>query len=76
MAATACEVGDFEGRIADRFAEKRAGFAVDGAGEVCGITGIHKADLNAEGGQDIGELRVGAAVEIAGGDDVIASGPD
>ena len=70
------EVGDFQCWIAHGFTEKGAGFAIDGRREIGRIIGINKTDLNAKSGQDFGELRVSAAVEIAGRDDVIASGSE
>ena len=36
------------------------------------VVGIHKAHLNAQGGEDVLELGVGPTVEVAGGNDVVA----
>ena len=65
------EVGDFEGGVGDGFAEQGACFVVDGVGELLGILGIDEADFDSEGGKKVVKLGVGAAVEIAGRDDVI-----
>ena len=66
------EVGDFQRGIGDGLAEQGAGLGVDGGGEVFRVVGIDEAHLDAERGQDVVELGVGAAVEVAGGDDVVA----
>ena len=66
------EVGHFERRIGNGFGEQRAGIGVDGGGEIVGIVGIDEAHLDAEVRQDVLELGVGAAVEVSGGNDVVA----
>lgn len=66
------EVGDFEGGVGDCFAEEGARFVVDSVRELLGVLGIDKADFDAEGGEDVFELGISAAVEVLGGDDVIA----
>ena len=65
------EVGDFEGGVGDGFAEKGAGFFVDGIGKLLGVLGVDEANFDSEGWKDVVELGVRASVEIAGGDDVV-----
>ena len=66
------EVGDVAERVADRFAEHRLGLAVDQFFEGCRVTVIGKAHLDAILRQGVGEQVVGAAVQGAGRDDVVA----
>ena len=46
--------------------------AIDRLGEILRIVRVHELHRDAERGQDVVELRVGAAVEVAGGHDVVA----
>ncbi len=66
------EVGDLERGVGHRLAEQGAGVGVDRGGEAGWVGGVDEADADAERGQDVVELGVGAAVEVAGGDDVVA----
>ena len=52
------EVGDFEGGVGDGFAEKGAGFFVDGIGKLLGILGVDEANFDSEGWKDVVELGV------------------
>jgi len=70
--ADGVEVGDFESRIGDCFAEKSAGFVIDLFGEIFWILRVDEADFDAHGREEIIELRVAASIEISGGDDVIS----
>ena len=70
--ADGVEVGDFERGIRDGFAKKGARFFIDRVGELLGILGVDEADFDPESRKDVLELGVAAAVEILGGDDVVA----
>ena len=67
--------GDVEhvhARVADGLAVEHAGARRDGAAEIFGIVGIDEGGLDAEAAEADVELRVGAAVERLGGDDLVA----
>ena len=66
------EVGHVERRVADRLHVERLRVAVDSAAKRLGIVAIHKLHLDAEALEGDLELVVGAAVEIARRDDVVA----
>mmetsp|Transcript_7243 Transcript_7243/g.18419 ORF Transcript_7243/g.18419 Transcript_7243/m.18419 type:complete len:464 (-) Transcript_7243:43-1434(-) len=66
------QVADLQRRVGHRLAEHRAGLVVDGRPEVLGVLGVHERDGDAEGGEDVVELRVGAAVQLVAADDVVA----
>ena len=65
------KIDDLEGRVGDRLDKKRPCLLVDRLGKVLRIVGVDQLHLDAEGRQDVVELRVGAAVEVAGADDVV-----
>ena len=67
-----CEVGDVALRIAERLDEHRLGPRVDQRLEGLGPAVVGKARLDAVLRQGVGEQIVGAAVQRAGGDDVVA----
>ena len=58
------DVADIAGRIADAFAEHRAGVLVDQAFDVVGLIGRGEPRRDAEARQQVGEQRVGRAVEL------------
>ena len=58
------EIADIAGRIAHRLAEHRAGVLVDQRLDVGGAVRFCEPDLHALAGQDVGEQRVGRAVEL------------
>jgi len=60
------QISDFERGIRDGFTEDRTRLVINGSAEVFRIIAVHKLHLNAQCRQDVVELRVGAAVEIAG----------
>lgn len=66
------QVGDFQGRVGDSFAEVGAGFVVGGFGEALRVIRVDKADFDAESRKNGCELSVSAAVEILGRDDVVS----
>ena len=66
------EVGDVAERVADGFAEHRLGARVDQVLERCRVAVIGKADLDAELWQRVGEEIVGATVQSARADDIVA----
>ena len=66
------QVADLERRVGARFAEEGAGVLVDGGGEVGRLLGVDEAAVDAQRRQDIGEHGVGAAVQVARRDDVVA----
>ncbi len=67
------QICDFQRRIRDRLAEQRPRLVVDGLAEVFRIVAVHQFYRDAQRRQDVVKLRVSAAVEIASGDDVVAS---
>lgn len=64
------DVADIAGRIADRFGEHRAGILVDQLCNGLRLVALGEAARNALTRQDVGEQRVGGAVELWHGDDV------
>ena len=58
--------------VAEGFAVDEFGVGLDGALEVGGVSGVDEGDGDAEFWEGVFELAVGAAVEAAAGDDVIA----
>jgi hypothetical protein len=66
------EVGDVEAGVANGFDIDGLGLAVDGASEIFRIVAIDELDVDSQPRQGDLELVVGAAVEVAGGDDVVA----
>ena len=65
------EVGHLQCRVRHGLAEQGAGVVVDGRGKVRGVVRIDEADLDSQRRQDVVELGVGAAVEVARRDDVV-----
>ena len=66
------EVDDFERRIRHGFNENGARFVIDRFGEILRIVRIDELHLDAEGRKNVVELRVGAAIEVASTDDIVA----
>ncbi len=66
------EVRDVEARVPDALDVERLRPLVDGALEGGGVVALHEPHVDAEAGQRDLELVVGPAVEVAGGDDVVA----
>ncbi|MNS81596.1 hypothetical protein D3C72_1153100 [compost metagenome] len=66
------EVHDIAQRIADGLAEDRLGALIGVGGDGGDVVGVDEAHLDAVLGQGVGEQVVGAAIEGAGGDDVVA----
>ena len=66
------EVGHVEARVADRLDVQGAGARVDGLGEVLRVVSRDELRADAEPGKGDLELVVGAPVQVAGGDDVVA----
>ena len=66
------EVHHLKCGIGNGFTENRACLVVDGVGKVLRIVGVHELHRDAEFRQDVVELGVGAAVEVARADDVVA----
>ena len=66
------DVEHVHARVADGLAVERAGARSDGGAEILGIVGIDEGGLNAEAAKADIELRVGAAVQRLGGDDLVA----
>ena len=62
--------------VAHGLAEDGPGAAIDAGGEIHRVVGTGEAGLQPHGGQPVGEQVVGAAVELAGGDDVVAGPAD
>ena len=58
------DVADIAGRIADALAEHRAGVVVDQRRDGLGAVARGEARLDALAAQDMGEQRVGRAVEL------------
>ena len=65
-------VKDVEGGVGASLGEEGPGFVVSNLGEILGVGSVDESDLNSQVGQEFVELGVGAAVELAGGDDVVA----
>jgi hypothetical protein len=72
ISASFLEVGDIAQRVADGFAEDSLGLAVDQLLEGVRIAVVGEADLDAVLRQGVGEQVVGAAVQRARRDDVVA----
>ncbi len=70
------EVRDVELRVADGLHVERLCAAVDPGAEVRRVVAVHESHVDAEARQRDLELVVGAPVEGAGGDDVVARGRD
>jgi len=70
------EVGHVQRRVAHGLAEEDLGFRRDGLCEVFRVAGIDEPDRDAELGEDVVELGVGASVEVVGGDDLVARAAD
>ena len=66
------EVADLQRRVGARLAEDGAGVLVDCGGEVGRVLGVDEGAVDAHGREDVGEHGVGAAVQVAGRDDVVA----
>ena len=66
------EVRHVETGIADRLHIKRLGIFIDGAAETFRIVPVDELDTDAEPRQRHLELIVGAAIKVAGGNDVVA----
>ena len=63
---------DREFRVGQRLAVIGAGAVVGGAAEILRVGRIDEADLDSLLGQRVGEEAPGAAIEVGGGDDVVA----
>jgi hypothetical protein len=72
ISARRFDIDDVAGRIADRLAEHRLGVLVDEAVEGLEIVGGRHAHLDALARERVHEQVVGAAIELAGRDDVVA----
>jgi hypothetical protein len=72
MAASRSRSGHVVLRVADRLDVHGLGLVVDGGGDGVGVVAVDEADVDAEAGKRHLELVVGAAVQVAGGDDVVA----
>ena len=66
------EVADLQSGVGHGLAEQRARLVVDGGAEVLGVLGVHELHRDAHRGEDVVELRVGSAIQLAGRDDVVA----
>ena len=66
------EVGDIEAGIANGLDKDRLGAVIDPLAEALGIVALDEPDVDAEARECNLELVVGAAVEVAGRDDVVA----
>ena len=64
-------VGDLQSGIGNGLGEEGARLVVSSGREVGGIVGVDESDFDAKLGEDVFELGVAAAVEVAGGDDVV-----
>ena len=62
---------DHQGRVTQSFAVDQFGFGADGTGKGLRVRRVGKADLDAQPGQGVAELVVGAAIEAVAGDDVV-----
>ncbi len=63
---------DVNQRVAQGLAVQDLGVRADGAAEVLRVAGIHQGDLDAQAGEGVGELVVGAAVQGGGRHDMVA----
>ena len=70
------DVDDIARRVADRFAEHRLGPLVDGPLDGIVVVRLRHADLEALAREGVHEQIVGAAIELADGDDVVADAGD
>ena len=66
------DIEDVHARIGDGLAIDRARVRRDGFAEVFRVVRLHEFDVDAQAAEADVELRVGAAVERAGGDDLVA----
>ena len=66
------QVDDIACRVADAFAVHQLGVVVDQLGDGLGRVIAGEAHINAEARQQVGEQGVGAAVQLWGGDDIVA----
>ena len=66
------EIGNREARVADGLDVDRLGLVVDGGTECFRLVAIDKLDVDPEARQGHLELVIGAAIEVAAGDDVVA----
>ena len=66
------DIADVARRIADAFAENRAGLVVDQLLDRLGLIDCGKADIDALARQEMREQRVGRAVELRNGNDIAA----
>ena len=66
------EVRHVEARLTQGLDVDRLGVVVDGAADRVRIVAVHQVDVDAEAWQGDFELVVGAAVEVAGGNDIVA----
>jgi hypothetical protein len=65
------EIGHLERGIGNRLDKNRPRLVIDGGRDLIDLVGVHEANLDAEIGQDVLELGIAAAVEIAGAHDVV-----
>ncbi|MNL26364.1 hypothetical protein D3C87_1478850 [compost metagenome] len=65
-------IGDIAQRVADRFAEDGLGACIDQGGEGLGLARVGEAHLDADLWQGVGKQVVGAAIQLAGGDEIVA----
>ncbi|MNL18749.1 hypothetical protein D3C87_1399070 [compost metagenome] len=68
------QIDDVARRVADALAVDRLGLVVDEGGDGFGAVILGKTHLDSETRQHVGEQGVGAAVELGGGDNVVAGG--
>ncbi len=66
------DIGHIAQRIADGFAKHRAGAGVDQLGKGIGVARVGEAHLQPLPRKGVGEQVVGAAIQTAAGDDVVA----
>mmetsp|Transcript_10221 Transcript_10221/g.46890 ORF Transcript_10221/g.46890 Transcript_10221/m.46890 type:complete len:402 (+) Transcript_10221:3891-5096(+) len=67
------KVADLERGVGHGLAEDGAGLVVNRCPDVLGVVHVDEPDGDAEGGEDVVELRVGATVQLVAGHDVVAS---
>jgi hypothetical protein len=67
------QVRDVVAGVADALDVDGLGLLVDGGGDVLGAVALDELGLDAQAGEEDLELVVGAAVEVGGGDNVVAS---
>ena len=70
------DVANIARRIADAFAEDGAGVAVDQLFDCLGLVGLGESHLDALARQQVGEQRIGGAVELRHRDDIAAHAGD